>query len=83
MEKLPATQELADDAERQFAFLQDVVEREDIAQAYSAQDGLKGSGVKELLLGRNELGNQTFHTWCRKITEAETDRELAALYSAW
>lgn len=82
MEQLPATPELASRAEQQFAFLQDVVEGEDIAQAFSAQDTLQGSGIKKLLLGRNELGNQNFHSWCRKIVEAETDADLLALYNA-
>jgi len=81
MENLPATQELADSAEEQFAFLQQVVESEDIAQAFSAQDSLKGSGIEKVLLGRNELGNQNFHTWCKKIVEAKTDADLLELYS--
>lgn len=81
MANLPETQELADNAEAQFAFLQEVVEREDIAQAFSAQDALEGSGIEKVLLGRNELGNQNFHKWCRKVVEAKTDQELLDLYS--
>jgi hypothetical protein len=81
MESLPETQELADNAEQQFAFLQDVVEREDIAQAYSAQDSLRGSGIEKVMFGRNELGNQNFHGWCKDIVDAETNADLLELYS--
>lgn len=81
MEKLPETEELAQAAEAQFAFVQDVVEGEDIAMAKSAQDTLGGSGIDYLLLGRNELGNQNFHRWCKDVVEAETDKELLHLYN--
>lgn len=80
MENLPATQELADSAEAQFAFLQEVVEREDIAMAYSAQDTLPGSRIDNLYLGRNELGNQNFHSWVAKIVAAEDDEALLRLF---
>lgn len=80
MENLPATQELAEKAEAQFAFLQEVVEREDITMAFSAQDALPGSKIGDLLLGRNELGNQHFHRWASNAVAAETDEELLKLF---
>jgi len=81
MERLPETTELADRAEAQFAFLQQVVEREDIAMAFSAQDALPGSHINELLLGRNELGNQHFHRWVGRVVEAESNEALLRLYA--
>ena len=81
MKNLPEDPQKAADAEAQFAFLQQVVESEDLAQAYAAQRTLPDSGIDHVLLGRNELGNQHFHTWCKKMVEADTDEALLKLFA--
>lgn len=80
MKNLPDDPKASEDAEAQFAFLQQVVENEDIAQAFSAQRTLPASGIDHVLLGRNEQGNQHFHSWCQKLVEAETDEDLVNLF---
>ena len=77
MEEMP---EDIDAANAQFDFFQEVVMREDYAAGYSAQQSLKRSGLEHLMLGRNELGNQRFHTWAKMVVEAESDEDLAALF---
>ena len=81
MENLPNDPEIAEKAEAQFAFLQEVVETQDLAQGYSAQDVLPDGNLDYLLLGRNELGNQTFHRWCKKVLDAETDEDLTKMFA--
>lgn len=81
MEKLPDDPQVAADAEAQCAFMQQVVETEDLAMARTAQTVLPDGNIDHLLLGRNELGNQHFHKWCKKITETETDEELMHLFA--
>jgi len=81
MKNLPDDPKAAEDAEAQFAFLQQVVENEDLAQAYAAQRALPESTIDHVLLGRNERGNQHFHGWCQKMIEAETDDALLQLFA--
>jgi len=68
-------------AETQFDFFQQVVMQEDYAMGASAQAVLPGSGIDHLLLGRNELGNQRFHSWVQQICDAETDQEFKRLFA--
>ena len=68
-------------AETQFDFFQQVVMQEDYAMGASAQAVLPGSGIDHLLLGRNELGNQRFHSWVQQICDAETDQEFKKLFA--
>lgn len=80
MEKAPEGENLVA-ANAQFDFFQQVVMSEDYATGYTIQDSLPRSGIEHLPLGRNELGNQRFHRWCKKVVEAESDEELNALFA--
>ncbi len=80
MQDPPENKQLAAEAEDQFDFLQEVVMNEDYATGYTIQKSLPRSGLNHILLGRNELGNQRFHSWTRRVVEAETDEDLMALF---
>jgi len=69
-------------AEATFDFFKEVVMQEDYAMGHSAGETLKGSGVKHILFGRNELGNQHFHRWIDAFLEAEDDAAMMTLLKA-
>ena len=70
-------------AEEQFDFFQQVVMQEDYATGASAQPALRAAGFDHVLFGKNEQGNQHFHSWVEKILVTPSDEELnSALRSA-
>ena len=73
MEEAPLDPEAS---EAQFDFFQQVVMEEDYATGESAQSALKLGALDHVLFGRNEQGNQHFHSWIDKVLETESDEEL-------
>ena len=58
----------ADDVDKQklietVDWLRDVVDEEDYQLGLKVQRGLESGGIKEVVFGRNERGNQYFHKW--------------------
>ena len=80
MEKAP-TEAQAQEAEAQFAFLEQVVRDEDYATGLKQQRALETGFKDHVLFGRNEGGGQTFHAWVEKLLATDDD-ELEALFGA-
>jgi len=74
MEKEPETEELAEEAHKQFEFLKFVVEEEDYATGLRQQRALKTGARKSVMFGRNEAGGQNFHAWLDKILNTPDEK---------
>lgn len=77
----PPSEDQAAAATAQFEFLRVVVQDEDYATGFRQQVALKNGGRDHVLFGRNEGGAQRFHSWVRRLIEAEDDAQLQALFA--
>ena len=69
----------AEEAEKQFKFLEFVVEKEDYDAGLRLQKGLKTGLIENVMFGRNEGGGQKFHQWVDKIINT-SDKKLPSLF---
>ncbi|MEM9622290.1 MAG: aromatic ring-hydroxylating dioxygenase subunit alpha [Pseudomonadota bacterium] len=73
MESEP-TEEQAEQATEQFAFLEHVVRNEDYATGLKQQKALETGFKDHVLFGRNEEGGQRFHGWLDTLLETPDDK---------
>ncbi|HEX9259378.1 MAG TPA: aromatic ring-hydroxylating dioxygenase subunit alpha, partial [Acidimicrobiales bacterium] len=69
--RLPTTPEEEKVAVANVEFLEYVVTQEDYATGLSINRALPSGANTEFVFGRNELGNQHFHGWVRRLVEAD------------
>ena len=79
MQEKPATDELEQEAQEQFKFLEYVVQEEDYATGIALQKNLPLGGKSHVLFGKNERGGQRFHQWVDTLINTD-DAELPALF---
>ena len=79
MEKLPDTEELEQEAQEQFKFLEFVVQEEDYATGIALQKNLPVGAKSEVLFGKNERGGQAFHRWVDTLLDT-SDEDLPKLF---
>ena len=80
MENEP-TEEQAQQAHEQFAFLEHVVRDEDYATGLKQQQALETGFKEHMLFGRNEEGGQRFHGWVDRILNT-SDADLPGLFTS-
>jgi len=79
MEKAPADEEIRQQADEQFKFLEYVVKEEDYATGLRQQQALLTGNMPHVLFGRNEGGGQRFHRWVERLLETD-DAMLPSLF---
>ncbi len=75
------SEEQAEAAHAQFAFLEHVVKEEDYATGLKQQRALETGFKDHVLFGRNEEGGQRFHGWVDTLLETSDD-DLEALFES-
>jgi carnitine monooxygenase subunit len=75
----PKTDEFIEAANKQIAFLENVVRDEDYATGLKIQRTVKTGAKKELIFGRNEGGAQYVHGWLDALL-VTADEDLNALF---